>query len=73
MDMKSIVASLMMMMGVATLASAQVAEKKSLTISGARTAIAAAVSEAKKRARVALPAVFFTRFKAVSPLKPADR
>ena len=49
MNVKSIVASVLLTTGMATLASAQVAEKKSLTISGARTAIAAAVSEAKKR------------------------
>jgi glc operon protein GlcG len=49
MNVKSIVAPLLLMTCMATLASAQIAEKKSLTISGARTAIAAAAAEAKKR------------------------
>src|SRR5215510_9037011 len=46
---KSIVASVVLALAVSTWANAQVAEKKSLTISGARTAIAGAVAEAKKR------------------------
>ena len=49
MNTKRIVASIALTLGMAALSSAQVAEKKSLTISGARTAIAAALSEAKKR------------------------
>jgi glc operon protein GlcG len=49
MKTKSIVASLVLTLVAATFASAQVAEKKSLTISGARAAIAAAAAEAKKR------------------------
>src|SRR5262245_5423244 len=46
---KSIVGSVVLALAVSTWAGAQVVEKKSLTISGARTAIAAAVAEAKKR------------------------
>jgi len=49
MKTKNIVVSLMLVLVAARFASAQVAEKKSLTISGARTAIAAAAAEAKKR------------------------
>src|SRR4030095_6463353 len=49
MKTKGIVASLMLTLVTATFASAKVAKKKSLTISGARTAIAAAAAEAKKR------------------------
>src|SRR5207244_11515976 len=40
-----------------TLSAAQVTEKKSLTISGARTAIAAAVAEAQKRKTTGVIAV----------------
>jgi uncharacterized protein GlcG (DUF336 family)/mannose-6-phosphate isomerase-like protein (cupin superfamily) len=49
MKTKSIVASLVLTLAISALADAQVAAKKSLTISGARTAIAAAAAEAKKR------------------------
>ena len=49
MNRKSIAASLVLSLGMAALAAGQVADKKGLTISGARTAIAAAVAEARKR------------------------
>jgi uncharacterized protein GlcG (DUF336 family)/quercetin dioxygenase-like cupin family protein len=49
MNTRSIVAALMLCLGVAALTNGQVVEKKGLTLSGARTAIAAAVSEARKR------------------------
>ncbi len=49
MRVKSIVASLLFVISVVSLSSAQVADKKSLTISGARTAIAAAIAEARRR------------------------
>jgi uncharacterized protein GlcG (DUF336 family)/mannose-6-phosphate isomerase-like protein (cupin superfamily) len=48
MTLKSIAVSLALVLGTATLSAAQITEKKSLTISGARTAIAAAVAEAQK-------------------------
>src|SRR4030095_10289611 len=49
MNAKTIIAPLLVMTCVAVPGNAQITEKKSLTISGARTAIAAAAAEAKKR------------------------
>jgi glc operon protein GlcG len=49
MKLKAIAASLMLSLAIAAISSAQVAEKKILTISGARAAIAASAAEAKKR------------------------
>jgi glc operon protein GlcG len=54
---KTVVASLLLTLAAAAFANAQVAEKKSLTISGARTAIAAATAEAKKRKTTGVIAV----------------
>ncbi|HEX4999177.1 MAG TPA: heme-binding protein [Terriglobia bacterium] len=49
MNTRTIVASLAFSLGAAAFANAQVVEKKGLSLVGARTAIAAAVSEARKR------------------------
>ena len=57
MTLKSIAVSLALVLGTATLSTAQITEKKSLTISGARTAIAAAVAEAQKRKTTGVIAV----------------
>ena len=49
MNRKNIVASVLLCLCTAAISRGQVAEKKGLTLSGARTAIAAGVSEARKR------------------------
>jgi len=49
MNFKTILASAVLILGLSNWSSAQTVEKKSLTVSGARTAIAAATAEAKRR------------------------